>query len=119
MDPILDLQIVDSIKAVSHDDSFASELYQLFVDQSTAVLKELDQAVQLQDLVATRRLAHRLKGSAANVGAAALSRKASLIETAIAQSRSDELPLEQAASDLRELLGQTQTQLLSMSLLNS
>lgn len=117
MDDILDRKVIDSIKAVSADDGFAVELYKIFVDQSAAVIAEMHLAANRHDLLAAKRLAHRLKGSAANVGATALSQKASVIESALLGSRMEEFPLGQVTVDLEDLFCKTRNELTSLALL--
>ena len=80
---LLDLEIIESIRDVGDvrdSDGFARELFDLFSEQSDLAVRELTSAVSRDDLAQVRYFAHRLKGSAANIGARALSRQAEELE---------------------------------------
>ena len=83
-------------------------------DSNTAHLFGISVELDKNDLVAAKRLAHRLKGSAANVGATALSRQAALIEKSISSDLHSEIQLTEAAEELSLLFGQTRTELSSI-----
>jgi HPt (histidine-containing phosphotransfer) domain-containing protein len=51
---------------------FVSELIDIFCQQSPPILSELESAVAQLNFVSIEKLAHKLKGSSANIGAARL-----------------------------------------------
>jgi len=65
---------------MSENDGFAEELLKLFVEQSELAVRSIGEATARADFDVVKYYAHRLKGSAANVGARQLSRKASELE---------------------------------------
>jgi HPt (histidine-containing phosphotransfer) domain-containing protein len=82
---LVDPEIIDSIReigAARENDHFTHELYGLFAEQSDLALRELAAAIARRDLKQMRYYAHRLKGSAANIGACALARQAEELESA-------------------------------------
>ena len=103
---LLDLEIIDSIRDVGdvrENDEFARELYDLFAEQSDLSVRELTSAVARLDHSQVRYYAHRLKGSAANIGAKALSRQAEALETAARAGTADAEYLAAAARELGPL----------------
>lgn len=97
-DCYLDVNVFESMRAIGEPgDRFVFEIYKVFLEQSEKVLKDMDEANQRSDAVTIKQLAHRLKGSAANLGATALSNKAAIMEQEITASSSD------LAEDIREL----------------
>jgi CheY-like chemotaxis protein len=78
--PPLDPERLDLISG--HDAKFRRELLDGFVADAGDYILELGRAAELQDQEALHRVAHRLRGAAANVGAGPLSRLAGRIEAA-------------------------------------
>jgi HPt (histidine-containing phosphotransfer) domain-containing protein len=73
---------------------FVTELIDLFLDEATSQLKALHGALMKDDAVEIQRVAHRLKGSSASMGAMQM---AALFE---------ELESKDPARDAREILAQ-------------
>ncbi len=73
--PILDLERMASLKELDSDGSqnIVSELAQIFFDSSDYALKLLKEAVDEQNAPKIRNFAHKLKGTASNMGAKKLS----------------------------------------------
>lgn len=83
---LLDLEIIEAIREVGdfrENDAFALELFELFAEQSEMAARELLQSIERGDLAQIRYFAHRLKGSAANIGACALSQCAEQVEESV------------------------------------
>lgn len=81
----LDFGTIDAIRNMgdpSDGDEFVRELLQMFTDQTQLALTEMVAAGARQDVEKVKFLSHRLKGSAANVGAIAVSAQAKLVESA-------------------------------------
>jgi two-component system, sensor histidine kinase and response regulator len=73
--PVLDLEVVDSLKALDEDGgpSLFLELIDLFVEDAAAQLRTLQSALACGDIKALERAAHTLKSSSANIGASRMS----------------------------------------------
>lgn len=82
---LVDLEIIESIREIGDvrdNEDFTHELYGLFAEQSDLAIRELAGAIARQDVKQVRYYAHRLKGSAANIGARALAEQAEELESA-------------------------------------
>jgi HPt (histidine-containing phosphotransfer) domain-containing protein len=73
--PVLDQQVVDSLRALDDGDgpSLFLELIDLFVDDAAAQLESMQAALASGDLKTLERAAHTLKSSSANIGACRMS----------------------------------------------
>ncbi|NLX57239.1 MAG: Hpt domain-containing protein [Planctomycetaceae bacterium] len=71
---------------------FAARVLARFQDRFEVDLQELDQAIAAQDAEATARVAHRIKGAAANVAAVRLHEWSSAIEQLGRASRLSDAP---------------------------
>ena len=73
--PVLNKSIIDGLKLLDTPEKpdFFYELVVLFESSSLPVVKDLKKFATAQDWKMTGRAAHRLKGSAANIGANRLS----------------------------------------------
>ncbi len=81
--PSLDLSMLQSWQALdSNNDDFLKEVIQLFLDTSPKVVGEMREALKTGNRVAMQRLAHKFKGSGANLGAVRLASFCSDLETA-------------------------------------
>jgi HPt (histidine-containing phosphotransfer) domain-containing protein len=77
--------VSDSVPASQHSTAaLRAELARSFLDEADAQLASLNVAADRGDLEALRQIAHRIKGAAATVAAAAASRVAGRIEAAAA-----------------------------------
>ncbi len=81
-DPIVDLQTIETLRALSPDDggAFLRELIEIYLQDTPKRLTELEQALASQDASAFTRAAHTIKGSSSNFGAGRLSKLAQEIE---------------------------------------
>lgn len=96
---------LDELKTILDDELF--QITRLFADQLTDELDKLQRAVDQGDMVAVNRQAHSLKGSCANMGAAALASAAMKIEkAALSQDRAE---ISACMSRIPELAEQTLT----------
>jgi HPt (histidine-containing phosphotransfer) domain-containing protein len=73
--PVLDLEVVASLKALDDDggDSLFLELIDLFVDDAAAQIRSLQNSLKCGDVRGVERSAHSLKSSCANIGARRMS----------------------------------------------
>ncbi|MEY3901315.1 MAG: hypothetical protein RL189_621 [Pseudomonadota bacterium] len=79
--PVLDLQHLNNLELLSDgDESFVGELSALFRQSTPAYLEQLRSAAEKNDREVVRSVAHRLKGSAANIGARRMAEYCSTIE---------------------------------------
>ncbi|NJM95831.1 MAG: Hpt domain-containing protein [Phormidesmis sp. RL_2_1] len=65
------------------DADFETELLTMFLQDAKLSLSQLEGAIAQQDMLAIADIAHSLRGSSANVGAIALSRLASQLESIV------------------------------------
>lgn len=103
---ILDAECV----ATMHRFDLVRRLYPAFIAELSARLAELRAAVATLDRPVVRRVTHRLRGGAAQIGAAGLSQALSTIEEAASQEGVE--ALENAMSGLDDLVQATITALL-------
>jgi CheY-like chemotaxis protein/HPt (histidine-containing phosphotransfer) domain-containing protein len=73
------------------DQAFCDELLDLFTQDTPDQIKRLRQALEADDYDLVERLAHTVRGSAANLGAETLSQVAGGIEEAVRKSELDEV----------------------------
>ncbi|MEN9809028.1 MAG: Hpt domain [Pseudomonadota bacterium] len=79
--PVLDLQHLSNLELLSNaDESFVGELSALFRQSTPAYIAQLCSAAEKNDREIVRSLAHRLKGSAANIGARRMAEYCSTLE---------------------------------------
>lgn len=73
--PVIDLEVVESLKALDEDGGCGLflELIDLFVDDAATQLRTLQTALANGDIKSLERAAHTLKSSSANIGASRLS----------------------------------------------
>ena len=79
---ILDPQAIDSLRAISPDDGgeFLNELIDIYLADTPQRIAEIEQCLASQNAGDLTRAAHSIKGSAANLGAAALRTAAEKLE---------------------------------------
>jgi CheY-like chemotaxis protein/HPt (histidine-containing phosphotransfer) domain-containing protein len=82
---------------------FVTELIDLFLNEATSHLKALHEAVMKHDAVEIQRMAHRLKGSSANMGATQMA------------ALSEELESKDPAKDAGGLVAQLETEFVLVS----
>ncbi len=80
--PILDPQVIESLRALNPGDNgaFLRELASLFLDDVPLRLSELTGSLASGDRATFTRAAHSIKGSSANMGAVALRDAAERLE---------------------------------------
>jgi len=73
--PVLDLEVVESLRALDEEGgpSLFLELIDLFVEDAAAQLRTMQGALESGDVKALERAAHTLKSSSANIGACRMS----------------------------------------------
>jgi len=87
--PLLDIPRLRSIRALGEPDDadgFFKGLLTIFFERAPALLADLEQAVAARDAHRVEKLAHALKGSAGNLGAARMMHFAERLE-AIGRSK--------------------------------
>ncbi len=78
--PILDREILDELREIAGSET--ATIIDVFLDDSTPLVRRLQEAAVAPDLEQLRELAHSLKSASANVGALALSAAARRVELA-------------------------------------
>ncbi|MEQ9350891.1 MAG: response regulator, partial [Alphaproteobacteria bacterium] len=68
-EPIIDRNALAELRALDPDPSFVVEVIDDYLRDATTVTREMDRALERQDIAALRDHAHSLKSSSANVGA--------------------------------------------------
>ncbi len=68
---ILDTEQLNSLKELNEpgESDLVAELVEIYINQSPQTLNELKTSIASKDVVQTEKLAHKLKGSSANLGA--------------------------------------------------
>lgn len=88
--PILDYKHLSALDELSDpNDSLINELSKIFSSTTPNLLSELKNAVERDDQESIRRLAHRLKGSAANLGARRMAAQCAELERQSQNSKSE------------------------------
>lgn len=79
---VIDMAAVDALSELQEDGGpdIVSELIELFIEDSVTLLADLEGAVQGRDCDAIGRIAHRFKGSSANLGARILASQCQALE---------------------------------------
>jgi HPt (histidine-containing phosphotransfer) domain-containing protein len=83
LDPsVLDPQAIENLRALNPDDNdeFLREIAGIFLEDTPLRISELDQSALASDTAKFVRAAHSIKGSSANIGAAALRAAAEKLE---------------------------------------
>ena len=80
--PVLDSAVLESLQALNPDDQgeFVREIAGIFLSDTPERIAELDRSLAEGDSNKFARAAHTIKGSAANIGAAALGAAAQRLE---------------------------------------
>jgi signal transduction histidine kinase/CheY-like chemotaxis protein/HPt (histidine-containing phosphotransfer) domain-containing protein len=78
--PILDREILDELREIAGSET--ATIIDVFLDDSTPLVRRLQEAAVAPDMEQLRELAHSLKSASANVGALALSAAARRVELA-------------------------------------
>jgi HPt (histidine-containing phosphotransfer) domain-containing protein len=94
---VIDQAQLASLREIQQPD-FMTELIDLFLNEATSHLKVLREALIRDDAVEIQRVAHRLKGSSANMGATQMA------------ALSEELEGKDPAKDARKLLAQLENE---------
>lgn len=93
----IDAEVIENLKSLGGME-LLSELHTVYMNTSTALIKDIHTAVSSQNALLLQEKAHSLKSSSGNMGALALSKLCLQLEK-IGQSKN----LEQAASIAQEL----------------
>ena len=80
--PVIDAQAIENLRALTPDDNdeFLREIVGIFLSDTPSRIAELEQSFAAGDNAPFTRAAHSIKGSSANVGAAALREVAEELE---------------------------------------
>jgi CheY-like chemotaxis protein len=98
---VMDFKRLDQLAQYDTDGSLIRDALADFQEQLPLTLEALAQAFKLPDFEAARQAAHKIKGSASNLGATALSRCAQKLEAAAQQS--DASALQQGLAELQHV----------------
>lgn len=110
MESILDLSIVNAIRDLGdkHDsNSLLRELLEMFRAQADSGLVSLRAAVESEDFAKLKSSAHRLKGSAANLGAAYLASRCQVLEQIGKAGAADAATLQGALVEVETAVGRS------------
>jgi len=83
--PVLDREVLDELREIAGTET--ATIIDVFLDDTTPLVRQLQEAAVVPDLEQLRELAHSLKSSSANVGALALSAAARRVELAARTGR--------------------------------
>lgn len=88
--PVIDMQAVENLRSLNpgDNDEFLRELVGIYLEDTPQRIAELDTSLATGDTPTFIRAAHSIKGSSANLGAAALRAVAEKLES---QARADGL----------------------------
>lgn len=102
---VVDMKVIESLRELGGDDDpgLVTELIALFLDDAPKRLAEIETALATGDSKLLERAAHTLKSSAANVGAAGLSKLCGEMEERV-RSR-DLAPLPQLCTSSKASFG--------------
>jgi len=78
--PVLDREVLDELREIAGPET--ATIIDVFLDDTTPLVRQLQEAAVVPDLEQLRELAHSLKSASANVGALALSAAARRVELA-------------------------------------
>jgi len=78
--PVLDREVLDELREIAGPET--ATIIDVFLDDTTPLVRQLQEAAVVPDLDQLRELAHSLKSASANVGALALSAAARRVELA-------------------------------------
>jgi len=83
--PVLDREVLDELRGIAGAET--ATIIDVFLDDATPLVRQLQEAAVTPDLDQLRELAHSLKSASANVGALALSAAARRVELAARAGR--------------------------------
>ena len=83
--PVLDREVLDELREIAGAET--ATIIDVFLDDTTPLVRQLQEAAVVPDLDQLRELAHSLKSASANVGALALSAAARRVELAARAGR--------------------------------
>ncbi|MFW7381421.1 MAG: Hpt domain-containing protein [Oligoflexus sp.] len=99
-------KILQSIAHHSHNRSLPAELVRIFKEDVRQLLQRFDQALEERDVSKLQFLAHRIKGSALNVGAKSMAEICATIERSLGDKH-DWNKINQHIKRLNALMEQT------------
>lgn len=114
MDPVVDLEVIKAIKdigAYRGSDDLLRELFAMFVEQSDLAVRSLATAIDERDLVNIKAHAHKLKGSAGNLGATRLAKKCLALELLAKDGGGEPERLKEAYGELKTAVADSVAQL--------
>jgi CheY-like chemotaxis protein/HPt (histidine-containing phosphotransfer) domain-containing protein len=85
------LKSTEAIERLDGDVELLEELWEIFITEVPALLKEIDHTVNAGDFSLLERNAHTLKGMSANIGATIVEDRAAKLEVAARNSESHEI----------------------------
>ncbi len=80
--PVIDLQAIDNLRSLNpgDNDEFLREIVAIFIEDTPLRIADLETGLATSDTAKFTRAAHSIKGSSANLGAAALGTLAEKLE---------------------------------------
>jgi|GEM_PF-3013421 len=102
--PVLDHELLETWRSLSNSSSedFLAEIIEIFLTNTPIIIAEIREAFQKQDLQKMRGLAHKMKGSSANLGACRLALVCSNLEQDALEPVTESLPQIAPAIELVE-----------------
>lgn len=113
---VVDMTMIDKLLELQDktgDPDFVRSVLQLYLEHTPALVDRLTQALRLRDISETRRLAHRIKGSSASIGAKLMAKVCETLEIDPITSLNDQ-DLDQAVWRIREIFIKTQQRLTTL-----
>lgn len=104
--PVLDAVRIDMIRSLDKKgDSLLGRLVEVFADEAHKTIEALVAAERQGDRTAVHRAAHRLHGSASNIGAPALATACAALERVTAPASTTDQALSPHVADIDHELG--------------
>jgi HPt (histidine-containing phosphotransfer) domain-containing protein len=103
-----------AIQEKTDDPAFLKSVLGLYLEHTPPLIDKLADALRGRDKTQTQRLAHRIKGSSASVGAARMAALCLTLEKADVMTASDH-ELEAAVRVMREIFEQTRERLAALA----
>ena len=89
---VINWEVIDRLKTLGKMDStFFARIVSLFCCTADRTIEEIEESVRKNDRKALKHTAHRLRGSAANVGAKLLSERCAFVEQNAENFNQDEI----------------------------
>lgn len=111
---VVDMTVIEKLRELqdkTNDPDFVRSILELYLEHTPPLVDRLTHSLRERDFSETRRLAHRIKGSSASIGASLMAKTCTALESANIASLADQ-ELDQTVWQVREIFTRT-TQLLN------